>query len=261
MLISIVTVAYNDLENLKRTARSVQQQAFDDFEWIVVDGGSRDGTPAWLEAGVLRLTRWTSERDRGIYDAMNKGLDAAAGDYVLFLNAGDTLAEDDTLAVVAARIGQAAPSRPVLVFGDAWELGEGSERIYRGAREPSRNWRGMFTHHQAMFFLRGAHRYDLDFRLSADYAFVSRYLAAEGPGPVPTLAVATPVCCFQLGGVSQTRRFDALREDFVIRRDVQRLGTPASAVLWALHAVHTLLKRFLPGAAVVARLGRRRQEA
>lgn len=101
--VSVITVVRNDLAGLRRTIDSVQDQLPASFEHIIWDGASTDGTPAWLAdaASQLPKTRWTSKRDLGIYDAMNKAAALAEGDLLLFLNAGDTLATPDVVKWVS----------------------------------------------------------------------------------------------------------------------------------------------------------------
>lgn len=102
MKFSIITVTYNDLDNLKVTYNSVKNQTFTDYEYLVVDGGSTDGTVDYLE--VIKNTdshvRYISEKDRGIYDAMNKGVNHSGGEYVLFLGAADTFYSNEILSEV-----------------------------------------------------------------------------------------------------------------------------------------------------------------
>ncbi len=87
--LSIITVNYNNLEGLKRTVDSVKQQTFQDFEYIVIDGNSTDGSVDYLKQNTNRFDFWVSEPDSGVYEAMNKGIKHASGDYLLFLNSGD----------------------------------------------------------------------------------------------------------------------------------------------------------------------------
>ncbi len=100
MKLSIITVNYNNLEGLRKTVESVCAQTFRDFEWIVVDGGSTDGSKELLEQYDSHIDHWVSERDNGIYNAMNKGIDMAKGEYCQFLNSGDYYIDADTLAKV-----------------------------------------------------------------------------------------------------------------------------------------------------------------
>jgi len=88
-LISIITVNLNDVEGLKRTMTSVFEQTFREFEYIVIDGGSTDGSKEYIESHSDKIDTWVSEKDSGIYNAMNKGIKVANGEYLLFLNSGD----------------------------------------------------------------------------------------------------------------------------------------------------------------------------
>ena len=89
MHLSLITINYNNLDGLRKTINSVEDQTFKDFEWIVIDGGSTDGSRELLKQHSSHFAYWVSEPDRGIYNAMNKGMDQAKGDYLLFLNSGD----------------------------------------------------------------------------------------------------------------------------------------------------------------------------
>jgi glycosyltransferase involved in cell wall biosynthesis len=101
LLVSIITVVFNDRQNLSKTIDSVSSQIFKDFEYIVIDGASTDGTQELIQQNENKISHWLSEKDQGIYDAMNKGITLAKGEYVYFLNAGDTLYEKKTLAYIA----------------------------------------------------------------------------------------------------------------------------------------------------------------
>lgn len=100
MLVSIITVNFNHLEGLKRTYESIVSQTFTDYEWIVIDGGSTDGSREFIEQHQDRIAYWCSEKDNGIYHAMNKGIRQAKGEYLNFMNTGDIFACSKTLAGV-----------------------------------------------------------------------------------------------------------------------------------------------------------------
>ena len=100
--ITVVTVAFNAREALETTIRSVAGQDYPNLEYIVIDGGSADGSLEVIERHAADITRWVSEPDRGIYDAMNKGVAMATGDYCIFMNAGDTFVAPDTVNTVVA---------------------------------------------------------------------------------------------------------------------------------------------------------------
>jgi hypothetical protein len=113
--VSIITVTYNAAAVLEPTIESILAQTFTDYEYLIIDGGSKDATPDIIRRYADRLSYWVSEPDRGLYDAMNKGLRAARGEYVWFMNAGDRLYEADTLRKVFVD----APAGADVYYGDA----------------------------------------------------------------------------------------------------------------------------------------------
>ena len=100
MKVSIITIAYNNLEGLKDTYESIRRQTFSDYEWLVVDGGSTDGTKQFLEEHDSELAFWCSEPDKGVYNAQNKGTRHAKGEYCIYMNSGDSFFADDVLEKV-----------------------------------------------------------------------------------------------------------------------------------------------------------------
>lgn len=128
---SIVTVCYNAMSVLPETWASLHDQTFKDYEWVVVDGGSTDGSSQWLEQRHPDV--FVSERDRGIYDAMNKALDRVSGDWVFFLNAGDRFADEHVLRDVANAL--TASIKPTdCIYGDVVYFGD------RGTRRKRFHW-------------------------------------------------------------------------------------------------------------------------
>lgn len=100
MKLSIITINRNNCAGLSRTMDSVIRQTCKDFEWILIDGASTDGSVDLIRQNKQHITYWVSEPDKGIYNAMNKGLQQAHGEYCLFLNSGDWLAQNSTIAEV-----------------------------------------------------------------------------------------------------------------------------------------------------------------
>lgn len=98
--LSIITINYNNKDGLEKTIASVSSQTYTDFEYLIIDGGSTDGSRNYIASQQTALTYWVSEPDRGIYHAMNKGITKAKGEYILFLNSGDYLLENSSLAKV-----------------------------------------------------------------------------------------------------------------------------------------------------------------
>ena len=115
--LSIITINYNNREGLARTIASVKAQNFSDYEWLVIDGGSTDGSRELIEANKALFAYWCSEPDKGIYDAINKGTRHASGQYVSCMNSGDTYFSDDTLSRVFA-----SPLTADVIYGDWYKV-------------------------------------------------------------------------------------------------------------------------------------------
>lgn len=123
--LSIITINLNNVEGLRKTMKSVVSQTFKNMEWIVIDGGSTDGSKELIEKNSSYITHWISEKDNGIYNALNKGIGFAKGDYLLFLNSGDYLSEDSILEQVFCGIGLSAD----LCFGYTWYVKDGIKSL------------------------------------------------------------------------------------------------------------------------------------
>jgi len=179
---SIVTVTFNNLDGLKRTRETVRAQSFRDFEWLVIDGGSADDTREAMQLWQAEIRCGVSTPDQGPYDAMNKGLGLAQGEYALFINAGDALAAPDVLQkldwAIGNKVGAVAPD---FIYGDSLEEQADGGNYYKAARHHSWRWWGMFTHHQAMVYRTKflkilSPAYDLRFRVGADLDLAWRIL-------------------------------------------------------------------------------------
>lgn len=134
MRLSIITINYNNCKGLKKTIDSVVSQTFRDFEWIVIDGGSTDGSRELIEQYADRFTYWVSEPDKGIYNAMNKGIKVAKGDYLQFLNSGDWLCDEKVLERCFSYQIEAD-----VIYGDVM-LYDGRNPIPRNYKEPLSLW-------------------------------------------------------------------------------------------------------------------------
>lgn len=249
MMFSIVTITRNDAPGLIRTGQSLTAQSFTDYEWIVIDGASADGTAAWLATtGAL----WTSEPDKGIYDAMNKGIARARGTYILFLNAGDRLAAPDTLArlrdAIAALTTSAAPA-PAFLYGDSWEDRPGAPPALKKARSHDRIAYGMFTHHQAMLYRRDALdeiRYNTRLRIAADYEFTARFLRRFAYQKKRILYCPFPICIFAPGGLSQRQTAQGRAEQFRVRHDLRLVPKPMNVMIYIRQTAGIFIRRIAP---------------
>lgn len=206
-LFSIITITKENLEGLRHTAQSVQGQSSNHYEWIVVDGDSKDGTMDFLK--TLKAVT-ISEPDRGLYHAMNKGIDRARGAYLIFMNAGDSFADPDILSTLVKAI---QTFRPDFLYGDALE----DNGFYKKARSHRAIKLGMFTHHQAMVYKKdviGELRYDETYKIAADYDFTARVLKrCQNPHYIPCA-----ICYFAAGGISQRSMTLGRREQFTARQ-------------------------------------------
>lgn len=230
-LFSIITVTKDNTPGLLATRRSIDAQSCRNFEWIVIDGDSTDGTKEILPANAI------SEPDNGLYDAMNKGLERARGDYLLFLNAGDTLADMDILATLT----RAAKGQPDFMYGDALETG-GS---YKKARPHDKGAWGMFTHHQAMLYRReriGGLRYDTDYEIAADYDFTARFLK----NALSIHYIPAALCIFETGGVSQRNMTRGRKEQFRARK-LHGVKPWKNMAVYAGQTVAAAVKKSAPG--------------
>lgn len=238
-LFSIITVTKNNRYGLAATAKSIQEQEFEDFQWIIVDGISSDGTADDLEnynATVL------ADGDEGIYDAMNKGIDLAVGDYIIFMNAGDMFAQTQTLQKIRDAVWQ---SKPDFIYGDSWET-DGRRTAYKTARSYLKISKGMFTHHQSMLYKRSQiHqlRYDLSYEIAADYDFTLRFLNKAQT----CLYLPIPISTFKSGGVSQKRVALGRNEQFLIRQRQKVTSLPRNALTYAMQTVSWGLRACAPG--------------
>lgn len=240
---SVITVCLNDIKNLRLTASSVVGQAFNDYEWLVIDGGSGDGTLAHLESIDNDRLRLLTEPDNGLYDAMNKGVGLAQGQYLLFINAGDSLADEQTLAKLHRVIQE--NELPDFVYGDSLERTVDGRLLLKKSLGHERIWYGMFTHHQAMVYKRsliGELRYELAYPIGADYAFTIGYLRLAKT----VLRLDWPVCVFQQGGMTYQSEWQAEMDQWCIRRDKVGVSLPARLFIWLVHWASHILRSRLP---------------
>ncbi len=179
---TIITITYNAARWLERTVVSILSQSYPNIEYLIIDGGSKDGTVDIIKQYAPGIAYWVSEPDKGLYDAMNKGLKQATGDYVWFINAGDTLQSAATVQRIAMKIGKRS-SLPDIIYGETSIVdAEGKPLGMRRLKAPKQlTWKsfrmGMLVCHQSFIAKRTiAPDYDLQYRLSADYDWCIRCL-------------------------------------------------------------------------------------
>lgn len=211
-VISIITVVYNGEKLLEPTIKSVISQSYPNIEYIIVDGCSKDRTLDIVRSYEKHISKWISEKDKGIYDAMNKGLSLATGDYVLFMNAGDVLYASDTIEKVFAS------ARGADVYYGETEIvnEEGKSMGDRRLKPPAHlDWKslrfGMCVSHQSFIPKRAlCPPYDLQYKISSDIDWVINILKRS----TTTVHTHTYISRFLAGGTSRQKTIKALRERF-----------------------------------------------
>jgi len=245
-LFSIITVVFNDKNNLEKTIKSVWTQKktlkSNDIEYIVIDGASTDGSLYVIEKYKSIIENCLSEPDKGLYDAMNKGINKANGKYIIFMNAGDSFVEVNTLKKIKKNIYE--NNFPDFLYADAVEESKDGKFFLKKARSHKWLWYGMFTHHQAMIYKRSIIKkysilYDLSFTIGADYLFTIMFLKYSKNIVRLNLAI----CNFKRGGISEKKSIIGLREQFLIRKNILKwpfLGL----LLFLVHFVLLVFKKY-----------------
>lgn len=199
-LISIITVNYNNASELKKTIESVVSQTFNDFEHIIIDGASTDGSIEVIKSFESEIAYWISEKDTGIYSAMNKAIKIAKGKYCLFLNSGDFVTNKNVLADVSNR-GLDAD----IVYGNMIihhrngkkELGKMPEQITFHQMIVDTLWHPVSFIKKSLFDTYGCYREDI--KIVADYEFFLKTIIVY---KVTTQYIPITISEFLLGGMS-----------------------------------------------------------
>lgn len=231
-LFTIITCTFNASSTLERTIRSVDGQTYPGIEHLIIDGASKDGT---LEiAAASKMARVISEPDKGLYDAMNKGIRMATGDYIIFLNAGDCFHSNDTLERVAAMIQGQAPD---IIYGETALVDNGGnfKRMRRLQTPEKLNWKsfkkGMLVCHQAFWAKRElALRtpYDLTYRYSADVDWCIRIMKQS----TAVFNTHETLIDYLEEGMSTENRKASLKERFAIMRKHYGLPCTMANHIW-----------------------------
>ena len=212
--LSVITIVYNNVKDIERTMLSILNQTYSNIEYIVIDGASNDGTLEIIKKYENRIVKLISEKDKGIYDAMNKGLALATGDYVLFMNSGDEIYEVETVEKIFAT----APNADIY-YGETEMYDENWNSLGRRRHQAPEyfNWEsfkyGMSISHQAIYIKRSlTEPYNLQYKYSADIDWIIK-IAKKASSIVNThLYVAK----YLVGGMSKKKHRESLKERFQI---------------------------------------------
>jgi len=224
-LISIITVTYNAERFIEECISSVLNQTFTDFEYIVIDGNSTDSTVGIIKKYSNNIHKIVVEADSGIYDAMNKGINLASGEYLYFLGADDTLYSNLTLDKVASSI--SSNDFPAIVYGNVvYDNGKSFKSVF-GFKTLLNNT----IHHQSAFYnkkLFTTFRYDLNYRLISDYEL--NLLIFINNGQKDSLLIPEIISRCTDGGQSRSQLKLAMSETNMIRHKI--LGWRAIPLKW-----------------------------
>ena len=240
MKISIITVTYNAASVLKRTLDSVKAQSWQQIEHLIIDGASKDETVSMAETYKAQCPYEVvilSEPDKGLYDAMNKGLRLATGDYLVFLNAGDTLHAANTLETIV----RSAQPLPGVLYGDTAITDEQGNFLHlRRLRPPKKlSWKsfrqGMLVCHQAFYALTDIAKdlpYDLRYRYSADVDWCIRVMKEAQKRQLPLVNTQAILADYQEEGQTTIHHRDSLKERFDVMRRHYGLFTTVIMHVW-----------------------------
>lgn len=253
---TIVTCTFNAEHELQRTLDSVFHQSYADVEHLILDGLSRDRSVEMAqtyrqrsdEARTGHEVVVCSERDSGLYDAMNKGIARATGDYIVFLNAGDTFPSEATLEHIAHSIGD-GEALPGVIYGDTDIVNdEGRFLRHRRLQPPAKlTWRsfrnGMLVCHQAFYALTTLAKdnpYNLNYRFSADVDWCIRVMKEAERRHLMLKNVDEVVVNYLDGGMTEKNHRASLRERFSVMR--RHYGLPLTLIMHVWFAVRQLKK-------------------
>ena len=251
--ITYVTITYNAAKVLQRTLDSVLQQDYPEIVHLIIDGASTDGTLKLVDDYIARSNaaenghriQVTSEPDKGIYDAMNKGLRSLDGDYVCFLNAGDFLPSSDTVSRIAEAVNV---QYPAVLYGDTDIVDDEGRFLHHRRLAPPEHlsWKsfkqGMLVCHQA-FYARTdfaiATPYDMQYRYSADVDWCIRVMKAADKENVPLLNLRMVVANYTQEGQTTLHHRDSLWERYQVME--HHYGRVQTFLLHCWFAVRALL--------------------
>ena len=216
-VLSVITIVYNNVRDIERTILSVLTQTYTNIEYIIIDGQSTDGTLKIINRYRNLIQKVVSEKDKGIYDAMNKGLAVATGDYVVFMNSGDEFFDNDTVEKVFA----SEPDADIY-YGETEMINADGEILGERRHKAPENldWKkdfkyGMSISHQAFYIRRSlAEWYDCKYQLSADIDWMIRAIKKSNR----IVNVHQYVARYLVGGISKIKHRQSLAERFDIMR-------------------------------------------
>ena len=222
MRYTIITINYNNKDGLRQTIKSVIEQSFKDFEFIIIDGGSTDGSLDVLKEYNEKITYWISEPDNGVYNAMNKGIAKAHGDYLNFMNSGDCFYNSNVLANIADQ-----HITEDLIVGRDYHYNAETKKGFATILPPRLSMLTFIHHtlpHQSSFFKRELfdnNLYDETLQIAADLKFYINQICVKG---CSVKFVDIIVCKREPDGISWTNNEKRLQEHDRVIQDIIPFG-------------------------------------
>lgn len=221
VLVDIITITFNNIEGLKKTYKSVIAQDYGAYNWLVIDGGSSDGTLEFLQAIDDKLkVKWVSEKDAGIYDAMNKGIELSVGEYIIFMNAGDLFNSTDILTTIFTDLNSA----PTLIYGGFYRELKGGELSHVSAKPLWYIYHSLPTSHQAIFYHSESIKkikYDLSYKICGDYYLTAKLVNDKSLlDSEDYLKVKEIISIFEYNGVSRNNLKGLFEESAIVQLKV-----------------------------------------
>lgn len=207
-LITIITVVYNGIDFLENTIKSVKEQSYDNVEYIIVDGGSTDGTVDLIRQYEHEIDYWVSEQDKGIYDAMNKGIELGRGNWINFMNAGDCFFDAGVLEHIFKNPHELEDID--VIFGDHEVIYPKKVKTVKAGRVENL-WKGSQFSHQSAFINLNHHKknkFNMHMKISADFDF---FYNTQMSGS-KILYMPQVISKISSGGISDTKRIDSILE-------------------------------------------------
>ena len=239
-LITVVTVVFNGVEYLEETIKSVINQTYDNIEYIIIDGGSTDGTIGIIKKYEGKIAHWVSEPDKGIYDAMNKGIDLATGEWINFMNAGDGFVNNNVVQIILKKL----DSNLIAVYGDTI-FDYGVYEILRKALCLSKISYGMIFCHQSVFVNTNYHksnRFSCNYSIVGDYEFFLK-LYIENINSFRY--ISQPIAKYSMGGVSSNNEIELTIQKIGILKKFHQYTNKARFILYLI-IFKIITKKMLP---------------
>ncbi|MXN91926.1 glycosyltransferase [Flavobacterium sp. Sd200] len=265
MKFSVITINYNNAAGLEKTIKSVVSQTYTEFEFIIIDGGSNDGSKEIIEKYTDKISYWVSEKDKGVYNAMNKGIKAAKGDFVIFMNSGDLFFNQAVLQATDTEINQDYD----IYYGNNIKKSPTSERLKTYPAKLSFSFfYSSSLNHQAAFIRRSLFDelfyYNEEFKIASDWEFFAYAICHKN---IPYKYLDQTICVYDFTGISTTasdvfakekkesikKYFPAFEEDYIdislltSKRVQQVLHIQKHKVAWkVLKSLISIVLLFVP---------------